>query len=106
MFRGLAALFSSGILLNPVALLALVLGLIEGGKFDSEQLVEFFTSWPIYALAVFAAVLYNFTLARRYRDESETTLDCAKMIVNSLGTAVSFMVINILAVLFINFIVW
>lgn len=106
MFRGLAALFSSGILLNPVALLALILGVIEGVKFDSDQLFEFFTNWPVYALAVFAAVLYNFTLARQYRDESETSLDYAKMIANSMRTAVSFMVINILSVLFINFLIW
>ena len=105
MFRGLAALFSSGILLNPVALLALILGVIEGVKFDSPQLFEFFTSWPISALAVLVALLYNFSLARCYRDESETALDYAKMITNSVGTAVLFIGINFFSVLFVSFLI-
>ena len=105
MFRGLAALFSSGILLNPVALLALVLGIIEGINFDSSQLVAFFSDWPIYALAVFVALVYNFVFVRCYLDENEISLDYSKMMANSVGSAFLFLAVNFFSVLFIYFLI-
>ena len=102
MFRNLAALIASGVLLNPVVLFGVVLGLIIGVKLDFEQIVALYRNWHFYGLGLMAAVLYNFALATQYKDDGDT-LDYAGMVKNSIKSFMMFVLAVAMAVLFVAF---
>lgn len=102
MFRNLAVLLASGVLLNPVVLLGVASGLVIGIMLDWNQIVVLYKNWHFYGLGLMVAALYNFVLATQYKDDGET-LDYVGMLGNSIKSFLMLMLATVMAVLFVFF---
>lgn len=66
MFKGILALFKSGIIFNPMVLLGILSGFIAMGTMDDERLHAFYTNYHLYLLMLLVAVMYVFFFKRTY----------------------------------------
>jgi len=103
MFRGLAALFKSGLILNPMVLSGIAFGIFMAAAVDMTKVFALYKDWHFYLLAAVWAVLYNFGFQKRYHDGGEG-LDYLTMLQNALGSAAMFLTSVFCAASFVFFI--
>ncbi|MDO5387053.1 MAG: hypothetical protein Q4F75_07270 [Pseudomonadota bacterium] len=102
MFRGLAALFKSGLILNPMVLSGIAFGIFMAAA-DMSKVFALYKDWHFYLLAAMWAVLYNIGFQKRYHDGGEG-LDYQAMLQNVLGSAAMFLISVFCAASFVFFI--
>ena len=64
MFRGLLAFITSGALLNPVILIAVILGLVMGLRLEFDEFWAVYQNKNIYLFALLISVLFNLLFNR------------------------------------------
>ena len=104
MVKGLIALFTSGIIFNPMVLLGILVGIAEGIWLDLNQILALYKNWAFAVLVIMAALLYNFTLNKRFLDDG-ISLDYKLIFKNTLTSVLAFYFSSICGGLFVNFII-
>ena len=66
MFKGLLALFTTGLIFRPMLLLGGLIGIIAYIKLNGDQLKILYTDWHLYALFVLISSLYAYFFQRTY----------------------------------------
>ena len=72
MIRGIVALFTSGILTNPMVLLGIVLGSVFYGMFDGTQIFQIYKKPSFYGLALVLSCIYVLGFRRVYTENGDT----------------------------------
>ena len=93
MFKGIAALFKSGLIFNPMVLLGILLGFVSMGTMSDEQLHAFYTNYHLYLLMLLIAGLYVYFFKRTVipnRDETDWKLTSQTIVGHFLMFVVSF----------------
>lgn len=102
MLKGLQALFTSGILLDPLVLLGLVLG---GGFYwglTGEQIRAIYFDYRFYALSFIICLIYNFMVRPVYR-LGGFGIDNARTFANVVLSCLKFVLSSLLMMAFISF---
>lgn len=68
MFKGIAALFTSGLLFHPMVLLGIVSAVVLMCKVPSDILYAWLHQSYIYISLVFIAFIYTYTFAKVYKE--------------------------------------
>ncbi len=89
MFKGIAALFTSGLIFNPMVLLGIFLALFCMIKMSAEQMKDLFSDYHLYALAALISVVYTFIFKKVYKDDG-IQLDYAVMLLAAAAGVVRF----------------
>lgn len=100
MFKGLAALFTSGAILNPMVLFGVIFGLFLGIKFDGEQITLVYQNYRLYVLVVIIATIYNFLFKKVYKSGGYE-LDVWAVIGHSVTSSVKMIISSLLAIAFV-----
>ena len=102
MLKGIQALFTSGILLDPFVLLGLVLGGFFYFNLSYEQVTEDYFDYRFYALALMLAIVYNFAIRPVYR-RGGVSIDTKKTASNAVLSGLKFVLSSLLMMAFISF---
>lgn len=100
MFRGILALFKSGLIINPMVFGGILLGFFAVFNLSIDDIYKLFRDWHFYLLIFFAALLYNVIFRKRYK-EGGFSLDFVAMFQNSLGGAAMFFIAFFCAISFV-----
>ena len=68
MIKGIVALFSSGIIFNPMVLGGIFFAVFCMIKFDADQMREIFMDYNLYALVAFISFAYTFLFKKIYKE--------------------------------------
>lgn len=93
MLKGIAALFKSGLIFNPMVLLGIITGFVAMGALSDEQLHAFYTNYHLYLLMLLIAGLYVFFFKRTVipnRDETDWAATSQTIIGHFLMLVISF----------------
>lgn len=93
MLKGIAALFKSGLIFNPMVLLGIILGFTAMGTMSDEQLHAFYTNYHLYLLMLLIAGLYVYFFKRTVipnRDETDWKLTSQTIVGHFLMFVISF----------------
>ncbi len=101
MIKGIIALFTSGIIFNPLILLGIGLGFVCMATMDASQIEELFKDYHLYLLALLAAVVHRFGFKKVYKDDGDT-LDVSTMIWQTIGDVAAFAVAAVLTLSFVS----
>lgn len=102
MLKGIQALFTSGILLDPFVLLGLVLGGFFYFNLSYEQVTAVYCDYRFYALALMLAIVYNFAIRPVYR-RGGVSIDTKKTASNAVLSGLKFVLSSLLMMAFISF---
>ena len=102
MLKGIQALFTSGILLDPFVLLGLVLGGFFYFNLSYEQVTAVYFDYRFYALALMLAIVYNFAFRPAYR-RGGLTIDTKRTASNAVLSGLKLVVSSLLMMAFISF---
>ena len=69
MFRGILAFITSGALLNPVILIAVIVGMVMGVRLEFDEFWAVYQDKNIYLSALFVSVLFNLLFNRVLRKD-------------------------------------
>ena len=72
MIKGLMALFTTGIIFNPMVLLGVVTGFFAIARLDEEQIKELFFDYHLYLLVLLISAVYSFVFKKVYKDGGVT----------------------------------
>ncbi len=100
MFKGLAALFTSGAIWNPMVLIGVIFGLFLGIKFDGEQITIIYQNYRLYILVAIIAVIYNFLFKKVYKSGGYK-LDVSAIIGHSITSSIKMVLSSLLAIAFV-----
>lgn len=64
--RGIIALFTTGILFNPMVLLGIIFGIIIMSTLDNDSIHKLFTSYHFYGLLLIISAICACTFKREY----------------------------------------
>lgn len=101
MFKGIAALFSSGVIFNPLVLLGILSGFFFAFKLPPEVIEDVYKNYHFYLLAALLSFLYNFFFNKTYT-EGGVKIDRSQMILNMIFGTVKFLAANILTISFVS----
>ncbi len=101
MFKGLAALFTSGAILNPMIWGGIILGLVLIFNANAETITGFYENYNFYLLVLLIAGLYNFLFKKVYTEKGD--LNWAALTVNVIFSAVKFVFSSLLTISFVTF---
>ena len=102
MLKGLQALVSSGILLDPLVLLGLVLGSVFYFELSDEQITAIYFDYRFYALAFIISLIYNFVVRPVYR-RGGMSIDTKRTMSNVVLSCLKFVLSSLLMMAFISF---
>ena len=100
MFRGIIALFSSGVILNPMVFSGIVFGFVAAIKLSTEVIFEMYSNWRVYALLLLVSFVYNFLFKKVYEDGG-LKVDIKATAGNVLLSAFYFIISNALTISFV-----
>lgn len=102
MLKGLQALFTSGILLDPLVLLGLILGGCFYWGLTGEQIRAIYFDYRFYALSFIICLIYNFMVRPVYR-LGGFGIDNARTFANVVLSCLKFVLSSLLMMAFISF---
>ncbi len=100
MIKGILALFTTGIIFNPMVLLGILLGFIAVGVLSEEQLHALYTNYHFYLLMFFIAALYVYFFRRTYYSGGYQT-DWSNTLQTMVGYFLMFVAAFVFSMLFI-----
>ena len=83
MIKGLMALFTTGIIFNPLVLLGVATGLFAMARLTNEQIKDLFFDYHLYLLVLLVSAVYSFIFKKVYKDDGITP-DYAAMAFSTL----------------------
>lgn len=103
MIKGIAALFSSGAILNPMVLIGVISGFYFAFSLPNEVVFDLYKNYHLYLLVLFIAVFYNVFFKKVY-DEGGRKLDIAAMTGNVILSAIKLIFANLMTMSLVSFI--
>lgn len=100
MLKGLRALFSTGVILNPMVWGGVILGFLFAFKLEDEAVLSVYEDYHLYLFALFAAAVYSFGFKRVYHEGGQE-LDLTAMFFEILFNGVKLVFSSVMAVLFV-----
>jgi len=100
MFKGLKALFASGLILHPMVLTGIAMGIFFSVKFEPGVLFSVFSDYGYYLVAAVIAALYVLFFQRTYNGYDGQT-DWKATAAKVPGAWIKLMLSNILTVVFL-----
>lgn len=100
MFKGLAALFTSGAIWNPMTLLGVIFGVFCAIKLQAEEIMTLFHNYHLYLLAMLIAFVYNLIFKKVYKGGNFDGLDITQMTLNFIGSFAKIIIASILSISF------
>lgn len=102
MLKGIQALFTSGILLDPFVLLGLVLGGFCYFDLSYDQITMIYLDYRFYVLSLLLAIVYHFAVRPTYH-RGGFTIDTRKTVSNAVLSGLKFVMSSLLMMAFISF---
>lgn len=102
MLKGIQALFTSGILLDPFVLLGLVLGGFCYFGLSYDQITMIYLDYRFYALVLMLAIIYNFAFRPVYH-RGGVTIDTKRTAASVVSSVLKFVMSSLLMMAFISF---
>ena len=102
MLKGIQALFTSGILLDPFVLLGLVLGGFCYFDLSYDQITMIYLDYRFYALVLMLAIIYNFAFRPVYY-RGGVTIDTKRTAASVVSSVLKFVMSSLLMMAFISF---
>lgn len=105
MIKGIKALFSSGVILNPLVLLGIVTAVYCMINMDAEQIYALFRDYHLYALVALISFVHVFLFKKVYQDDC-VSLDYPAMFLAVLAGIARFVLacgLTISFIVMINF---
>lgn len=100
MIKGLMALFTTGVIFNPLVLLGVATGLFAMARLTDGQIKDLFFDYHLYLLVLLISVVYSFVFKKVYKDDGITP-DYAAMTFSSLLGVVKFVFAAGMAIAFV-----
>lgn len=100
MIRGIVALFTSGIMTNPMVLLGIILGSILYFCLDSSQIFQIYKLPSFYGMALILACVYVLGFRRIYTENGDT--DWLETGLSIVASVFKFVLASILMISFIS----
>lgn len=100
MFKGIAALFTSGIIFNPMVLLGIVLGIYCAFSLKSDAIAAVYHNYNLYLMALVVSTAYVVVFKKVYKDDG-MTLDVPRMALRVIGGVVKFVFASFLTISFV-----
>jgi len=101
MIRGIIALFTSGILINPLVLSGVVLGSLFYAFLPANDVYQIYKTPVFYSLAALLSGGYVIGFRRVYKETGET--DWGETILAIIGGALKLIIASVLMISFISF---
>ncbi len=102
MLKGIQALFTSGILLDPFVLLGLVLGGFCYFDLSYDQITMIYLDYRFYALVLMLAIIYNFAFRPVYY-RGGVSIDTKRTAASVVSSVLKFVMSSLLMMAFISF---
>ncbi len=101
MIKGIISLFTTGMILNPMILLGIASGMFLSYRFDSniEKLIDIFSGYDTYLVAVSIAFVYTFAFNQVYKGYS-STVDWDETFKRFIGNSLKIVLSTIMSVIF------
>jgi len=100
MIRGIVALFTSGIITNPMVLLGIILGTVLYCCLDGQQIFQIYKMPSFYGVAVLLSCIYVLGFRRVYTENGDT--DWVETGLSVLASVFKFVVASILMISFVS----
>ncbi|MBQ8677476.1 MAG: hypothetical protein IJ529_05985 [Alphaproteobacteria bacterium] len=100
MIRGILALFTSGIMTNPMVLLGIILGSVLYFSLDGQQIFQVYKMPSFYGFAVVLSCIYVLVFRRIYKENGDT--DWGETLLSVIASFFRFIVASILMISFIS----
>jgi len=100
MIKGILALFTSGLIFNPMVLLGIITGFTAMITLEGERLRAFYTNYHLYLLMLLIAGLYVWFFKRTYY-RGGTDTDWGATVPTIIGQFLMFVVSFIFSMLFV-----
>ncbi len=100
MVKGIIALFTSGIIFNPMVLLGIIGGIAAIVRLDEESIRALMTNYHFYLLIAFISFGYIFVFQKEYK-EGGIELNYAAMVFTAIWGIVKFFLAFILSMSFV-----
>lgn len=100
MFKGVLALFRSGVIFDPFVLSGILMGLITVFSKNKETFEALYKNNSFYLLILLLGFLYNFFFKKVYQDDGET-LNYLVMGWNILMSLVKFVISCAFSIVFV-----
>lgn len=101
MIKGIIALFTSGILTNPMVLLGMALGSGMYAFLDGSEIFQVYKKASFYGVAFLCSVIYVIGFRRTYKENGET--DWFETSLSVVGGVFKFVLASLLMMSFISF---
>lgn len=101
MLKGLKALFTSGLLLDPMVILGIIVGTAFYFGLTNEQITAVYFDYRFYGLAAVIAVLYNFVIHPTYK-RGGVSVDNQATSVNVIFSFLKLVISSVLVMSFIS----
>ncbi len=105
MFRGVRALFSSKIVLDPFFWMGAFFALYLNAKLENEDIIFMFKKYQLYVLVFILSVCYNVFLKKSYK-LGGYTVDWEETTVKIIGSFARFFITAILSLCLIKFLLF
>lgn len=100
MFKGIAALFTTGIIFNPMVLLGIILGFYCSFSLKSDAVTELYHDYHFYLLVLLISTVYVVLFKKVYKEDG-MTLDAPRMALRVIGGVVKFVFASLLTISFV-----
>lgn len=102
MIKGIMALFTSGVIFNPMVLLGVIFGIIFDIKMDYQQMMsQVYKNYHFYLLALILAAVYNILFKKTYKTGGQV-LDIPVMFGHTISSALKFVAASAFTIIFID----
>ena len=100
MIKGILALFTSGIMTNPMVLLGILLGSVLYFCLDGQQIFQIYKMPSFYGVAILLSSVYVLTFRRVYQENGDT--NWSETILSIAASVFKFVLASILMISFIS----
>ena len=100
MFRGILALFTSGLIVNPMVICGMVTGIALYSLLDSREIFQVYKNPLFYGIALCLAGVYVIGFRRVYKTTGET--DRTETFLSIIGAFFRFVLTSLLMISFIS----
>ena len=100
MFRGILALFTSGLIINPMVVCGMVTGIALYSLLDSSEIFQVYKNSLFYGSALFLAGSYVIGFRRVYKTTGET--NWTETLLSTIGAFFRFILTSLLMISFIS----
>lgn len=100
MIKGILALFTSGILTNPMVLLGMIVGSVMYASLDGSEIFQMYKRAYFYGIAFLCSVIYVVGFRRTYKENGDT--DWTETSLSVIGGVFKFVLASLLMMSFIS----